>query len=310
MARQDRSDPGYGSGPQRYPGSFLLALREAVAALDWKIARWLGGAVECVDAKGREHVVGLENLYRRARREDRGTWPELIVSFLDLINAEHLQEPPAALPDVAERLLLRLGRPLAARDDGLELWSQPLPGTTLGVNLVVDYPQSMYYVTAQMIEESGRPGGEWLERAVANLRAQTPEDCFQVIHEESGLRQCNVGDAYDSSRVLLLDALLPQTSADGYFVALPGRDELLVLPLTGASVGYVPLLKSIAEQSFRTAPYAISDELFWVRGGLWHLFPIELRGEEVTAQPPRELMEVLHRLVPDEEDEAPEEGAE
>src|SRR5207249_9335425 len=82
MGRENRSDPGYGSGPQRYPGSFLLAFREAVAALDWKVVRWLGGAVECSDAGGREHVVGLENLYRRARREERASWPELIATFL------------------------------------------------------------------------------------------------------------------------------------------------------------------------------------------------------------------------------------
>ena len=38
------------------------------------------------------------------------------------------------------------------------------------------------------IYESGRPGEEWLERALANLRAQTPEECFQILHDESGLR--------------------------------------------------------------------------------------------------------------------------
>jgi hypothetical protein len=309
MARHGRGDPGHGSGPPRYPGSFLLAFREAVAAIGWKVTRWLGGAVECTDSEGREHLVGLENLYRRARREDRASWPGLIATFLGLINVEQFEDPPP-LADVADRLLLRLGRPVAARADGLELWSQPLEGTPLGVNLVVDYPQSMYYVSTQMVEESGRPGGEWLERAVANLRAQTPDDCFQVVHEESGLRQCTVGDAYDSSRALLLDALLPATAAEGYFVALPGRDELLVLPVTGPSLGFVPLLKSVAEQSFRTAPYAISEEVFWIRGGAWHLFPIELSGDQVTAHPPPAFREILDRLAPDEggdagADEAP-----
>jgi hypothetical protein len=302
MVRDNRSDPGYGSGPQRYPGSFLLALREAVAALDWKIVRWLGGAVECSDASGREHVVGLENLYRRARREERTSWPELISSFLQMVDQEQHHEPPKALADVAERLLLRLGRPVGPRRDGPEVWAQPL-ASVLSVNLVVDYPQSMYYVTVEMVEESGRPGEEWLGRAVENLIAQTPADCFQVIHEESGMRQCTVGDAYDSSRAFLLDTLLPETRSEGYLVALPGRDELLVLPVTGPALAYAPLLKSVAEQSFRTAPYAISDEVFWVHEGRWWVFPIEMRGETVTAQPPPEFLQVLDRLVPDRDEE-------
>jgi hypothetical protein len=302
MGRDNRSDPGHGSGPQRYPGSFLLAFREAIAALDWKVVRWLGGAVECSDAGGREHVVGLENLYRRARREERASWPELISTFLQMVDQEQYHEPPKALADVADRLLLRLGRPAGPHRDGPEVWSLPL-ASALAVNLVVDFPQSMYYVTEEMVEESGRPGEEWLGRAVANLKAQTPADCFQIIHEESGMRQCTVGDAYDSSRAFLLDALLPETSREGYLIALPGRDELLVLPVTGPALAYAPLLKNVAEQSFRTAPYAISDEVFWVHEGRWHQFPIELRGETVTAQPPAEFMQILERLTPDRDEE-------
>jgi hypothetical protein len=301
MGRDNRSDPGYGAGPQRYPGSFLLAFREAVEARQWQITRWLGPAVECRDGQGHEQVVGLENLYRRARREDRAAWPELIATFLEMVEREQHHDPPAALADVADRLLLRLGRPVPARPDAPAVWAQPLADGLLSVNLVVDYPQSMSYVTAEMVEESGRPGEEWLARAVANLRAQTPADCFQVIHEDSGIRQCGVGDAYDSSRAFLLDGLLPETSGEGYLVALPGRDELLVLPVTGASLAYAPLLKNVAEQSFRTAPYAISDELFWVHEGQWRLFPLAVRGDQVTAQPPPEFLPILERLVPDPE---------
>jgi hypothetical protein len=308
MAHDDRSDPGHGSGPQRYPGSFLLALREAAAGLDWKITRWLGPAVACLDAEGREHVVGLENLYRRARREDRANWPGLIATFLGMIDREQFQEPPTDLAAVAERLLPRLGRPVGPRSDGPDVWAQPLAGAALSANLVVDYPQSMYYVTVPMVEESGRPAGEWLQRAVANLKAQTPEGCFEVVHEESGMRQCALGDAYDSSRAFLLDELLPETRDEGYLVALPGRDEILVLPVTGPALAYAPLLKNVAEQSFRTAPYAITDEVFWVHEGRWHLFPIDIRGDTVTATPPPEFQQVLDRLVPNEGEDGASEG--
>ena len=73
--------------------------------------------------------------------------------------------------------------------------------------------------------------------------------------------------------------------------------------MTGPALAYAPLLKSVAEQSYRTAPYAISDEVFWVHGGQWRLFPMEVQGEKVTAQPPAEFLPILERLAPDPDEE-------
>src|SRR5207249_2534664 len=117
MSPHSRSNPGLGSGPSRYPGSFLLAFREAVQKLNWQVERWLGSAVECRDAEGRQQVVGLENLYRRARREDRADWPELIAGFLGSVQPEQFADPPENLDEVADRLLVRLGPPLKRDDD-------------------------------------------------------------------------------------------------------------------------------------------------------------------------------------------------
>ena len=58
MPLDNRGNPGLSSGPPRYPGTFLLALREALANLSWETRRWLGDAVVCVDAEGEEHIVG------------------------------------------------------------------------------------------------------------------------------------------------------------------------------------------------------------------------------------------------------------
>jgi hypothetical protein len=151
-----------------------------------------------------------------------------------------------------------------------------------------------------MVADSGRPGAEWVERGLANLAARTPPDCLQLIHEESGMRLCGVGDAYDSSRALLLDTLLPEGSAEGFFVALPGRDEMLVLPVTGPALAFLHLLKGLAEKNYKSAPYSISDEVFWVRAGAWRLFPVRLKGDQVTLEPPEEFVAVLRRLVPED----------
>jgi hypothetical protein len=159
----------------------------------------------------------------------------------------------------------------------------------------------MFYVTCKMVADTDAPGSTWLERAVTNLQGKTPADCFQVLHAESGMRQCGVGDAYDSSRVLLLDLLLPETKADGCFAALPGRDELLVLPVSTPGLAHVPLLKALAEKNYKTAPYPISDQVYWIQGGVWRRFAIEIRGGQVAVQPPAEFLEILKRLMPQED---------
>src|SRR5260370_8572092 len=113
------------------------------------------------------------------------------------------------------------------------------------------------------------------------------------------MRQAGAGAATVSSRVLLLEALWPAHRADGSVAPLPGREELLVLPVTATGVAHVPLLKALAEKNFQTAPYPITDQVFWLHGGVWRPFPIEIRGDRVTLQPPAEFTAALPLLVPE-----------
>lgn len=301
MRQPKRTDPGTGSGI-RYPGSFLLALREAVANLNWEIRRWLGDAVECVDAEGEQHTVGLENLYRRARRTERGDWPVLIADFLGkLRDAEQHVADSANLMAVADRVLVRLCKGFPVLPDNAKVWSEPVAGTDFSICLVVDQPDTMSYVTEAMIAESDKSGSEWFALALQNLHERTPPDCFKVVHEESGLLLCCVNDAYDSSRALLLDALLPESSALGWLVAIPSRDELVVLPVSWDCLPHVHVPWLVARQSYQRAPYAISDNVYWVRQGVWRLFSITGRGQELQFQPPPEFVELIKENAPEDE---------
>jgi hypothetical protein len=306
MLKDSRSHPGTGSGPPRYPGTFLLAVREAVASLNWKIQRWMADAIRCVDAEGEEHTVGLENLFRRTRRQQRDTWPAYIAEFLSKVRAGEESVEEVDLTAVGDRLMVRLGQPFAPLPNSVSVWAQPLEGTDLEMNLVIDHEETMSYVTAEMIEKSGRSGEEWLHDALVNLRARTPEDCLEPIHEESGLSVCTVGDAYDASRALLMEELLGDQAAQGCFVALPGRDELLVLPVNKDALAHVHLLRVLADKNFKSAPYPISDQVFWVHQGHWHVFPIDIRGNDVTIRPPEAFLPVFDQLSPEEADQSPE----
>ena len=296
MAWSDRSNPGQGSGPQQYPGTFLLAFREALAGLGWEPVRWLGHSVVCRTAGGEEHTVGLDNLYRRARQEPRDQWPALIGGFLQTVASITPDDVvPADLAAAAGQILPRLGKPFAPGET--KVWSRPLGDTGLVVNLVVDYPDRMTYVSEELIAGSGQPGDTWLERALTNLRERTPADWCQVIDEESGIRIPTVGDAYDSSRALILDRLLPESAAGGCFVAPIGRDRTFLLPVAVPALQFVHLLKVLAAKDYPSTPYPISDEVAWVHEGTWRRVAIDLSGHEATVTPPPELVEVLNRLA-------------
>ena len=301
-------NPGQGFGGPRYPGTFLLALREALAKLNWQATAWKGSSVDCLDATGQTQQIGLENMYRRLRQEPRDTWPDLLAELLGSVPPE-VATPPGDLSEVADRLLVRLGPPFTRRDANVDVWSIPLVEDELVALLVIDYPTSMSYVTEKMIADSQQSGEYWYELALTNLRSKTDENCISEVHEESGLLHAQAGDAYDSSRALLIDHLVPGHADNGFFVVVPGRDHLFFVPITEKTLMLAPWMHNIAGKMHRELPYPISPQLFWVRGGIWHPFVIEREGEDLLVKPPAEFAEVMARLniteINEEEDQPP-----
>ncbi len=88
MPPSSRADPGSGSGPPKYPGTFLLAFREATAELNWQIRRWTNQLVECADEQGRMQLVGLEDFYQRVRPLQRDQWPAVITQLLRELHSQ------------------------------------------------------------------------------------------------------------------------------------------------------------------------------------------------------------------------------
>ncbi|HZZ82711.1 MAG TPA: hypothetical protein VFE62_29705 [Gemmataceae bacterium] len=276
----------------------MLALREAIERLGWQAQAWKGGSVVCLDATKEQREVGLENLYRRLRREPRDTWPDLLVDLLGSVPAE-AGKAPENLSEVADQLMVRLGPPVRGQGAEVGIWSMPLVDRHLSAFLVIDFPTSMSYVNDAMIASSGQAADYWFQRGLANLRDKSAPTCFAPVHDESGLLQAQASDAYDSSRALLVDELIPGHEEDGFYVIVPGRDHCFVLLVTAESLMLAPWLRSIAIKMCKDMPYPISPELFWVRGGLWHHFEIEEGGNELRVTPPAAFVEIMERLRPD-----------
>ncbi len=297
MPPNDRNDPGRGAGRSRYPGAFRQAFQEALAGMGWQARRWRDDLVDCTTPDGEERTLGVENLYRRLRRAGRDERSELITEFVRNVSSVGKDAPiPDDLASAADRLLPRVGQPFAIPRGQPRPWAQPLGETELAVSLVFDFPQAMAYVNEDSIAESGRPAAEWLERAVANLRAQTPADSLELLDEDAGVHLCTLNDCYAAARALILDHWLLATPA-GCLVAVPNRDCLLVMPVALRHVPHFHLLKALAEKNHDRAPYAISPEVYWVRGGSWHPFRIEFKDRKVSLWPPAEFVGVLNALT-------------
>ncbi|MBA4065072.1 MAG: hypothetical protein C0501_15425 [Isosphaera sp.] len=291
----DFDDPG-GEVPSSLPSGFRAAVTHALAALGYTPTAWEPDGVN-VRAPGRtdDQYVGLANLYRRAKAADRAEWPAVIRAFLENVTGA-LSGPkiPDDLSAVTAQLRPRLGKPFG-RHGRAYPWGVPLRGTGLEINLVVDYPNTMAYVTDEMLRKTGRAGEDLLDVALANLRAGTPADFFEPVSGELDIHVGHTGDGYDAARALLVEDLLPPSPA-GFWVAVPSREELAAWPVSFAALSKVHVLKLFARDNYREHAYPVTDDVLWVRDGTWHPFDIRVDDTDVTVAPPDGFLAALEEL--------------
>jgi hypothetical protein len=277
-----------------FTADFRAAVAAELTAVGYTEVAWEpdGAKVHTGGLDGQ--YIGLVNLHRRAAAADPSEWPAMIREFL-AHRAAFLKAP--ALPDdlttISTRLRPRLGRP-CDRTDKTPPWYLPLPGTGLEINLVVDFPHGMVYVTEPMLGRSRKRGEDLLDLALENLRAATPADYFERASDDLDIYLGHLGDGYDAARALLIEELMPDAPA-GYWVAIPSREELAVWPVSFPALGRVHALKMYAEENYHKHAYAVSDAVFWVWHGTWYEFGITL-GDEVLLDAPEPFGEALQGL--------------
>jgi hypothetical protein len=264
--------------------------------MGYAVVGWEPDGVNVIapDKEG-EQYIGLANLHRRAKSAEKGDWPRLIRDFLGHVTGAINDTPiPDDLTTIAGRLRPRLGRPFA-RGGKAGPWGIPLCRTGLEINLVIDFPNTMAYVTDEMIAKTGQAGEDLLNLALANLRADTPPDFFEKVSEELDIYVGRGGDGYDAARALLIDDLLPDSPA-GFWVVIPSREELAVWPVSFPALAKIHAIKLFAEDNYREHAYPVTDEVFWVWQGTWYPFGITIDERNVTISPPSEFMAALKEL--------------
>jgi hypothetical protein len=329
-----RSSSGKKRSRQRAPApweKFLHLVETLCTDLGLTIRSLTGTCLTTVDADGREMTTYLDNLLRLAASRDEADWPQLITEYLSVLQPAAVDRRLEALEHglaANEDNLLPVLKPFSFAQSS-NMWFQPLiqddpayqlvsllleemppaadpshPKHALQDNpcdpcllLAIDFPESMCYVTQDMVKQAGRPATEWTERAFYNLEQKTPENWFEVLDEDGDIKWVTVHDCYDASRALILDRLLPQASPRGWFVAPVGRDRLYFMPANdyNAARSVVPVYRAAAEE-YTQAPYPISDQLYWVYEGRWYRFPIVLQEDASLVTPPLEFCRVFGML--------------
>jgi len=290
--------PGSGM-PSKLPSGFRAAITSELSGLGYAVVRWEPDGVSVIapDRDG-EQFIGLTNLHQRARSAVRTNWPSMIRDFLSQVTgaiaAMHITDD---LTTITTRLRPRLGRPFT-RDGEVYPWGIPHCDTGLEINLVIDYPHTMAYVTDDMMAKSGQAGEDLLNLALANLRCDTPADFFERVSDELDILVGHSGDGYDSARALLIDDLLPDSPA-GFWVVIPTREELAVWPVSFAALERIQIIKLFAQDNYREHAYPVTDEVFWCWRGKWYPFGITIDERNVTVSPPDEFLEALKELEGD-----------
>jgi hypothetical protein len=291
----DFDSPGSGT-PSALPGGFRAAVTSTLTGMGYAVVGWEPDGVNVIAPdKDGEQYIGLTNLHRRARAAEKDEWPHMIREFLGHVTGAITgTQIPDDLTTIASRLRPRLGKPFT-REGKAYPWGVPLPGTSLEINLVIDFPHTMAYVTDDMLAKSGKAGEDLLNLALANLRANTPPDFFDKVSEVLDIYVGHTGDGYDSARALLIDDLLPDSPA-GFWVVIPSREELAVWPVSFDALAKIHVIKMFAEDNFREHAYPITNEVFWVWQGMWYPFGITIDDKNVTVSPPDEFMIALKEL--------------
>ncbi|TNE92749.1 MAG: hypothetical protein EP330_00605 [Deltaproteobacteria bacterium] len=169
--------------------------------------------------------------------EDEREREAMLVDIAEgIIDIQSRPQPPETWEEAAPRLLVRL-RPktfstvtrLRFMLDGFE---GPFPeGPTIPVSqdlvleLVLDMPRAIMSLGREQLDDWGVSADEAFSQAVDNLRDSEPSPFVEVT---TGVYAAQVGDCYDSGRLVLLDQIreLPLV---GDPVVLPANRDTLVI---------------------------------------------------------------------------------
>lgn len=162
--------------------------------------------------------------------------------------------------------------------------------------IVVDRPDSIGFVTPELVGEWGKSVDELFEVALANVLEQDEPEVNPV--KGSAIQALTGESLFVTAWVLMLDRLFDPMPRHGGLVAMPQSRVLLFLPIVDVSVApAVGPLIALSDGLFKKGPDSLSPNLYWWHDGSLTYLPggVSERGVEFT--PPDEFLNVLQSLA-------------
>ncbi len=216
-----------------------VGLGEYELRLDWlEIQQALAGT----DAAGWADDIA-ELLLRRIApgRHDARTWSDLAGAVMPVLFSK------------------TGGAELARRQP--EVLAYPYAGVML-ITIAAPCPGGWRYLLRSHLADWQLDGEEPITRAIGNLRAVTGPEVLQTLSEEHYVLDC--GDGLDSSRLLILDELLPQVAECGALCCVPAREVLSFAPFCAEGIQHLRALVNLAERGYERWPHPLQPSLFYV----------------------------------------------
>jgi len=282
--------------PSHEPGSLRSVVLESVSQL----------GAELLAADDERLVVGYQELELRlgwVRLQEllsttpTSLWPETLAESL-VEQAAEARSGDDEWPEIRERvwpvlISQQAGRAMLGRCPDIVAF--PFAAALL---IVVGYAtgEGWCYVTMPRLLPWGIDGSALIAAAINNLRRDTPTTCLQTV--EPHHYALDTGDGYDSSRLLILDELMPEAPEAGAVAVVPAREVLSFTPFNSRGAANLRKLVNLAARCHATWPYPIDPGLFYVhRGGALHIPITHDEDGGPRLHLPEELAEVQARLV-------------
>jgi hypothetical protein len=144
----------------------------------------------------------------------------------------------------------------------------------------------------------GRSSDDLLAHVADLVRRTTASSDLRPVDTLPGMFVLVSGDGLAASRFRLLPELYPRLPLGGLVAAVPGPDQLLVVPMHSAgSIDALQMLASALGHAATHRDFVLSDQLFWLHGDVWVPVPVEHGEEDITVLPPPAFVATMRGLA-------------
>jgi hypothetical protein len=244
--------------------------------------------------------MGLVNLAQMCLETDRSKWPSVIDQFLDSM-AKTRTDPEGLLRQLADYEAMKTKIKVRLHGDdylkhphaALLCLRELVPG--IAQMLVCDLGHANVSLPAEFPRKWGRSLDELFALGVENVKAEPPLHAAKGAPSGGNAVDMLTSDSnYAATHALFFERYLEKGTGYGALVGVPNRHVLFRHVLRDRSVAEAMafLIEAIRDQ-FRKGPGAISQQLYWWRGGELRVVPTLLKGSELVVAPGEEFQRVV-----------------